>query len=227
MSIEEADPIEEQPWYHDIKTFLESSSHLPGTSAADRRTLAHLASKYVLGAGQLYRRSYNQMLLLCLSKAEADTLMLQVHAGTCGPHMNGVLLAKKIILQGYFWSTMEADCCQFMCRCHNCQIHGNLMHAPPQQLHSMSLPWPFSTWGIDVIGAIYPAASNGHRFILVVIDYFTKWVEAASYKAVTAVAMEKFIRNNIVARYGVPHSIISDNGTNFIAKRTTEYLQSL
>ena len=59
MSIEEADPVEEQPWYCDIKAFLESGNHLPGTSVADRRTLTHLVSKYVLGAGQLYRRSYS------------------------------------------------------------------------------------------------------------------------------------------------------------------------
>ena len=78
---------------------------------------------------------------------------------------------------------------------------------------------------MNVIGAIHPAASNGHRFILVVIDYFTKWVEAASYKAVTAVVTEKFIRNNIVTRYGVPHAVIYDNGPNFIAKRIEEYLQ--
>ena len=102
MNIEEADPVEEQPWYHDIKTFLESGSHQPSTSAEDRRTLVRLVSKYVLGAGQLYERSYNQMLLHCVDKKQADTLMLQVHAGTCGPHMNSVLLAKKIMLQGYF-----------------------------------------------------------------------------------------------------------------------------
>ena len=90
----------------------------------------------------------------------------------------------------------------------------------------MSSTWPFSTWGIDVIGAIHPAASNGHRYILVAINYFTKWVEAASYKTVTATATEKFIRNNIIARYGVPHVIISDNGMNFIAKRIEEYLHS-
>ena len=88
----------------------------------------------------------------------------------------------------------------------------------------MSSPCPFSTWGIDVIGAIHPAASNGHRFILVAIDYFTKWVEAAFYKAVTAAATKKFIRNNIVAWYRVLHDIVSDNGTNFIAKRIEEYL---
>ena len=90
----------------------------------------------------------------------------------------------------------------------------------------MSSPWPFSTWGIDVIGAIHPAATNGRRYILVAIDYFTKWVEAASYKTVTTATMEKFIRNNIIAWYGVPHAIISDNGTNFIAKRIEDYIQS-
>ena len=98
MSIEEADPTEEQPWYHDNKVFLESGNLPPDASAVDRKTLACLASKCVLGAGHLYGRSYNQVLLRCVGKREADTLMLQVHVKTCGPHMNGVLLAKKIIL---------------------------------------------------------------------------------------------------------------------------------
>ena len=102
MSIEKTDPAKEQPWYHDIKVFLESGNLPPSTSAANRKTLTRLASKYVLGARHLYRRSYNQMLLCCVGKREANTLMLQVHAGTCGPHMNGMLLAKKIMLQGYF-----------------------------------------------------------------------------------------------------------------------------
>ena len=111
MSIEEANPAGEQPWYHDIKVVLEYGNVPPDASAADRKTLAHLVSKYVLGVGHLYKRSYNQMLLRYVGKREVDTLMLQVHAGTYGPHMNGVLLAKNIMLQGYFWSTMEADCC--------------------------------------------------------------------------------------------------------------------
>ena len=53
---------------------------------------------------------------------------------------------------------------------------------PPMPLHTMTSPWPFSTWRIDIIGKIHPIATNGHEFILVAIDYFTKWVEAASYK---------------------------------------------
>ena len=51
---------------------------------------------------------------------------------------------------------------------------------PPVSLHCLASPWPFSTWGIDIIGKIHPRASNGHEYILVAVDYFTKWVEAAS-----------------------------------------------
>ncbi|XP_070019509.1 uncharacterized protein [Nicotiana sylvestris] len=56
-------------------------------------------------------------------------------------------------------------------------VHGDLIHSPPSEFHSMSAPWPFVAWGMDVIGPIEPAASNGHRFILVAINYFTKWVK--------------------------------------------------
>ncbi|XP_070013004.1 uncharacterized protein [Nicotiana sylvestris] len=71
-----------------------------------------------------------------------------------------------------------------------------------------------SRLGMDVIGSIKPAASNGHRFILVAIDYFTKWVEAASYKVVTNKVMTDFVRDCIVCRFRIPESIITNNGSN-------------
>ncbi|XP_015162186.1 uncharacterized protein [Solanum tuberosum] len=67
----------------------------------------------------------------------------------------------------------------------------------------MSSPWPFVAWGIDVIGPIEPAASNGHRFILVAIDYFTKWVKSASYKSVTKKVIADFVRNNLICRTSI------------------------
>jgi len=69
-------------------------------------------------------------------------------------------------------------------------------------------------WGIDVIGAIEPKTSNGHRFILVVVDYFTKWVEAASYANVTRKVVVMFIKKELICRYGIPERIITDNATN-------------
>uniref|UniRef100_A0A2N9G7Q9 RNA-directed DNA polymerase n=1 Tax=Fagus sylvatica TaxID=28930 RepID=A0A2N9G7Q9_FAGSY len=98
--------------------------------------------------------------------------------------------------------------------CHKCQMYQNSKNAPPQYLHTMASPWPFSAWGMDVIGAITPKASNGHEFILVAIDYFTKWVEACSFKNVTQVAVTRFVKNNIICRYGMPEMLITDNASN-------------
>ena len=77
-------------------------------------------------------------------------------------------------------------------------------------------------WGMDVIGPITPKASNGHRFIFVVIDYFTKWVEAASYASVTKAVVARFIKKEIICRYGLPERIISDNGLNLNNDIVTE-----
>ncbi|RVW25049.1 hypothetical protein CK203_114048 [Vitis vinifera] len=90
---------------------------------------------------------------------------------------------------------METDCCQFIQRCPECQMHGDLIHVPPSELHALTSPWPFSVWGIDIIGKISPKSSNGHEFILVAIDYFTKWVEAASYAKLTSTRVASFIRS--------------------------------
>ena len=81
-------------------------------------------------------------------------------------------------------------------------------------LNVMVSSWPFSMWGIDVIGPITSKASNGHRFIFMVIDYFTKWVEAASYASVTKSVVARLIKREIKCRYGLPKRIISDNGLN-------------
>ncbi|KAL6312332.1 hypothetical protein AAG906_008056 [Vitis piasezkii] len=84
-------------------------------------------------------------------------------------------------------------------RCQECQMHGDLIHVPPSELHALASPWPFSVWGIDIIGKISPKSSNGHEYILVAIDYFTKWVEAASYARLTVARVAKFIRSHIIS----------------------------
>jgi len=166
-------------------------------------------------------RDYARRLLTYFTKVELhhipheeEQLMHDVHDGTFGTHASGHTMSRKLLRAGYYWMTMEHDCYQYVRKCHKCQIYADKIHVPPHALNIISSPWPFSMWGIDMIGRIEPKASNGHRFILVAIDYFTKWVEAASYANVTKQVVVKFIKNNIICRYGVPSKIITDNGTN-------------
>ena len=99
---------------------------------------------------------------------------------------------------------METDCVDFVKSCHYCQTYANLNHMPPSEIYNMTFPWHFSIKGIDVIGRMAPKASNGHEYILVAIDYFTKYVEAAFYSILKAKYMARFIENNIICRYRVP-----------------------
>ena len=91
-------------------------------------------------------------------------------------------------------------------------------------MNSLSSPWPFAAWGIDIIGEIRPNASNGHKYIVAVIDYFSRWIEAESFGTLKAKQMARFIEKSLICRYGVPHHVVTDNGIQFQAE-TAELLQ--
>uniref|UniRef100_A0A2N9H1A8 Reverse transcriptase domain-containing protein n=1 Tax=Fagus sylvatica TaxID=28930 RepID=A0A2N9H1A8_FAGSY len=120
---------------------------------------------------------------------KANRLIQEMHAGLMGAHANGPFLARKIMRAGYYWLTMERDCIRHVQTCHKCQMYQNSKNAPPQYLHTMASPWPFSAWGMDVI-------------------------EACSFKNVTQVAVTRFVKNNIICRYGMPEMLITDNASN-------------
>ena len=133
----------------------------------------------------LYKKSKDQTLLRCVDTNEAKKIVHEIHERVCGTHASGHVMARQIMRAGYYWMTLENDYISYVRKCHKCQIYTEKIHVPRTSLNVMILSWPFSMWDIDVIGPITPKALNGHRFIFVVIDYFTKWVETASYASVT------------------------------------------
>ncbi|MCQ7416346.1 DDE-type integrase/transposase/recombinase [Salmonella enterica] len=213
---------DEKPWFQDIKQYLKCGTYPPNALENDKRTLRRLAMKFFLNGEILYKRNYDMVLLRCVDATEANQIMKEIHEGICGTHANGHMMARQVLRAGYYWLTMETDCIKYARECHKCQIYADKTHAPSSELHILTAPWPFSMWGMDVIGPIDPKASNGHRFILVAIDYFTKWVEAASYRDVTKGVVIKFIKKEIICRYGLPETLISDNARNLNNKMMSE-----
>ena len=138
--IDETKVQDDLPWFHDIHQFLKSGTYPEVMTAKDRRALRQLAIRFVICGETLYRRSIDGMLLLCLDHTSVDRVMREVHAGVCGPHMSGHMLACKIMRTGYFWLTMETDCCQFVQRCPKCQMHGDLIHVSPSKFHALTSP---------------------------------------------------------------------------------------
>jgi len=170
----------------------------------------------------LYKINHDMLLLRCVDAKEAEQILKEIHEGSFGTHMSGHAMARKILKVDYFLLTMEKDCCVHVRKCHKCQSYANNINAPPVSLNVLTTPWPFSMWGMDVIRAIKPKASNGHRFILVAIGYFTKWVEAASYGNANRNVVIKFIKKELICRYVLPSKIIIDNATNLNNKLMKE-----
>lgn len=216
---------DEKPWYYDIKRYIEKKEYPEGASNLDKKTLRKLSAKFFLSGETLYKRNYDSVLLRCVDKPEADRIMEEIYEGSFGTHSSGHTMSKKILSAGYFWLTMETDCHNYAKKCHKCQIYGDKVHVSPSSLNVMTSPWPLAMWGIYMIGRIEPTASNGHRFILVAIDYFTKWVEVASYANVTRQVVALFIKQNFICRYGVPERIITDNGSNLNNKMIIKLCQ--
>ena len=107
-------------WYHDIYQFLRYGTYPEAVTTTNKRALRQLATRFVIDGEMLYRRADDGVLLLCLDRDSANRVMREVYAGVCGPHMGGHMLARKIMRTGYFWLTMETDCCQFVQRCTEC-----------------------------------------------------------------------------------------------------------
>nr|KYP66423.1 Gypsy retrotransposon integrase-like protein 1 [Cajanus cajan] len=152
--------------------------------------------------------------------------MREIHEGICGSHSGGRTLAAKVLRTGYYLPTLKGDCAEFVKKCVECQKHGNLIHASDAELHSISSPWPFALWGIDVLGP-FPVANGQVKFLLVAVDYFTKWIEAELLVYISAANVWKFVWKNMVTRFGIPYAIVSDNGLQFTDKKLNSFLEGL
>ncbi|GKU93239.1 hypothetical protein SLEP1_g6847 [Rubroshorea leprosula] len=108
-----------------------------------------------------------------------------------------------------------------------CQIHGPLQRVPASELHPIVKPWPFRGWAIDLIGKVYPPSTRGHSFIIVATNYFTKWVEAKPMKKIDQTDIIKFLKEEIIHRFGLPETVTSDQGTVFVGAQVEAFAKEM
>ena len=124
-------------------------------------------------------------------------------------------MAAKVLRAGYYWLTVQGDYAEYVKKCAKCQEFGPLHHTRPEELHNIISPWPFAIWGMDIIGPFSPGKGQT-KFLLVGVDYFTKWIEVEPLASISAKNVQNFVWRSIVCRFDVPHTIITDNGRQFI-----------
>ena len=137
------------------------------------RLLRLKVARYTMYDDRLYKRGFSTPLLKCVDLEQENYILQGVHEGTYG----GQSLAQEALRQGYFWPTMKTDAMDFARKCDKYQRFSSIPRSHPEKLTSMTSPWPFTVWGIDLIG-LMPMARLAFKYAVVAVDYFTKWVEA-------------------------------------------------
>ncbi|KAK0585732.1 hypothetical protein LWI29_033235 [Acer saccharum] len=204
-------------WTYQLRKYLEENI-LP-EDAVEAKRIRYRSARYTILRGELYRRGFSKVLQRCISGEKTGEILRSIHSGVCGNHTGGKSLAHKILRQGFYWPTLFAEAQQFAESCETCQRVANDIWRPPELLRSLTSHWPFTMWGLDLIGPMPTGTKGGAKHAIVAVDYFTKWAEAEALVHITEANTTSFVKKNIICRFGIPSIIITDNGTQFDNKK--------
>ena len=150
------------------------------------------SARFTVHWGTLYKRGFSTLILKCVGKEDANYILREVHEGICGNHIGARTLARKTLRQGYYWPTMLKDAIELVRKCKACQEHAKISHLPSEPLISVTSPWPFQQWGLDILGPL-PIERGQCKFIIAAMDYFTKWAEVEPLATITKQKVCNFI----------------------------------
>ena len=158
----------------------------------------------------------DQVIRRCVPESEKHSILSFCHDYACGGHFGPKRTARKILDSSFYWSTLFQDAYIFCKLCEQCQKTGNLTRRQEMAQNPVLICEIFDVWGIDFMGPFPP--SSGYIYILLAVDYLSRWVEAIPTRKDDAPTVSKFLRSNIFSRFGVPRGLISDRGTHFCNK---------
>jgi ribonuclease HI/transposase InsO family protein len=197
---------------------------LPLDRAEARRLARHARSFILLGdEKELYHHSPSGILQRCISIAEGQELLQELHSGACGHHAAPRALVGNAFRQGFYWPTAVADAIRIVRSCRGCQFYARQTHLPAQALQTIPITWPFAVWGLDLVGPLQKAP-GGFMHLLFAIDKLSKWIEVRPLNSIRSEEAVAFF-TNIIHRFGVPNSIITDNGTQFTGRKFLDFCE--
>jgi hypothetical protein len=201
-------------WYGDILIYIQTLKCPTFSSRDERRLICHQANNCLILDDTLYRRGVDCILRQCLTHEEAVIVLIDFHTRACGGHLFGLETTQNILRAGYFWPTLIKYCIELVNKCHPCQIFSWKMRAHLAPMFPVITVGPFTKWGIDYTSCNAPS-TKGHLYIIVVVDYFTKWVEAMPMFKDDGETVALFLFKQIIARFDVPKEIVTDHGSHF------------
>jgi RNase H-like domain found in reverse transcriptase/Integrase core domain/Integrase zinc binding domain len=211
------------PWFADIVNFLACGIMPPDMTYQQRRKFLSEVRHYFWDDPLLFKLGVDGIHRRCIPKDEMSSVLFHCHSSPYGGHSGTDKTAAKILQAGFFWPTLFKDVRNFIKVCDKCQRMGSISRRnemPQKGILEIEL---FDVWGVDFMGP-FPS-SCGNRFILVAVDYVSKWVEALACPNADSIVVKRFFKKTIFPRFGVPQVVISDGGSHFINRQFRNLLE--
>ncbi|GJX66864.1 reverse transcriptase domain-containing protein [Tanacetum coccineum] len=200
------------PWFADFANYHAGNFVIKGMSSQQKNKFFKDVKHYFWDDPFLFKICADQVIRRCVHGKEALDILEACHNGPTGGHHGANLTAKKVFDAGFFWPTIYKDAHELVKNCDSCQRQGKISQRDEMPQNSIQVCEIFDVWGIDFMGP-FPS-SRGNKYILVAVDYLSKWVEAKALPTNDARVVCKFLKS-LFARFGAPRAIISDHGTHF------------
>ncbi|GKA59530.1 reverse transcriptase domain-containing protein [Tanacetum coccineum] len=199
-------------WFVDIANYHARNFIVKGMSSQQKKKFFKDVKHYFWDDPYLFRICADQMIRRCVYGQEAVDILTACHNGPTGGHHGANYTAKKVFDSGFYWLTIYRDAHDMVKSCDSCQRQGKISQKDEMPQNAIQVCEIFDVWGIDFMGP-FPS-SRGNKYILVAVDYLSKWVETKALPTNDARVIVKFLKS-LFARFRTPRAIISDRSTHF------------
>ncbi|GKA47789.1 reverse transcriptase domain-containing protein, partial [Tanacetum coccineum] len=195
----------DEPWYADYVNYLVGKIVPPNWTPEKRRRFFSQVKNYFWDEPYAFKLCPDNIMRRCVAGNEIFEILAHCHSGPTGGHHSASVTGRKVYESGFFWPTIFKDAKDYVMRCDACQRSGNISSRSEMPQNNIQVCDVFDVWGLDFMGP-FPN-SKGNKYILVAVDYVSKWVEAQALPTNDARIVIKFLRR-LFARFGVPKALI-------------------
>ncbi|KAM2187666.1 hypothetical protein ACFX1X_029933 [Malus domestica] len=202
-----------EPWYANLVNYLVSKQVPSNLNKHQSDKLKHDARFYVWDDPYLWKFFPDQIVRKCVHESDFHSILSFCHTFACGGHFGTQRTTLKVLECGFYWPTLFKDARTFCIICDRCQRTRNIGardQMPQSAIFNVEI---FYVWGNDFMGP-FPS-SYGFTYILLAVDYASKWVKAKATRSNDSRVVANFIKTNIFSRFGMPRVFISDGGSHF------------
>nr|GEY04776.1 reverse transcriptase domain-containing protein [Tanacetum cinerariifolium] len=209
------------PWFADFTNYHAWKFIIKGMTTQQKQKFFKDARHYFWDDPYLFRTCLDQIIRRCVAVKEAINILNACHNGPTWGHYEANYTSKKVFDSGFYCPTIYKDAFELVKHCDSCQRPGKISQRDEMPHNSIQVCEIFDVWGIDFMGP-FPS-SKGNKYILVAVDYLSKWVEVKALPTNDARVVVKFLKS-LFFRFGTPKAIISDRAfwalkhTNFDLK---------